>query len=334
MTNSLHGVRFYRHFFGFIFITLVVAFDTVDRSLSLKILPSPRFCETHPPRLFLLPLWPFLSQVPSLVPLLLLHSQHQGFFVLFCFSWALFSVLFFFPRISHRALNAIYTLMTLTCTSLASNFFIELQANIFIVYLTHSEILEHSPSQEMTPTPLYLQSTGLACWIYLQSISHWFLTQGFEQRSLFWEISSWGVWKSCSVFIYVLELERQNQERWMWSRCVHLEFKACEYKVWETSLERSESCSGHYPWPILPPSFIQSIFPTNSHTKPPVCARPIQTPGSWGPQMQNQGDIAPAQMVLQVEEIDIHTHRKMPYFFVFMILSIVRKFFITGIHGL
>ena len=86
VTNSLHGVRFYRHFFGFIFITLVVAFDTVDRSLSLKILPSPRFCETHPPRLFLLPLWPFLSQVPSLVPLLLLHSQHQGFFVLFCFS--------------------------------------------------------------------------------------------------------------------------------------------------------------------------------------------------------------------------------------------------------
>ena len=85
LSARLHGVRFYRHFFGFIFITLVVAFDTVDRSLSLKILPSPRFCETHPPRLFLLPLWPFLSQVPSLVPLLLLHSQHQGFFVLFCF---------------------------------------------------------------------------------------------------------------------------------------------------------------------------------------------------------------------------------------------------------
>jgi len=35
-----------------------------------------------------------------------------------------------------------------------------------------------------------------------------------------------------------------------------------------------------------------------------------------------------------VEEIDINTHRKMPCFFVFMILSIVRKFFITGIHGL
>lgn len=43
--------------------------------------------------------------------------------------------------------------MTLTCTSLASDFFTELQANIFIVYLTHIEILEHSPSQEMTPIP-------------------------------------------------------------------------------------------------------------------------------------------------------------------------------------
>lgn len=61
------------------------------------------------------------------------------------------------------ALNAIYTLITLTCTFLASDFFIELQANIFIVYLTHNEILEHSPSQEMTPTPLYLQPTGLSC---------------------------------------------------------------------------------------------------------------------------------------------------------------------------
>lgn len=88
------------------------------------------------------------------------HSSYytlniRGFFcfVYFSFSWALFSVLFFFPRISHLALNAIYTLMTLTCTSLASDFFTELQANIFIVYLTHIEILEHSPSQEMTPIP-------------------------------------------------------------------------------------------------------------------------------------------------------------------------------------
>lgn len=230
------------------------------------------------------------------------------------------------------ALNAIYTLMTLTCTSLDSDFFIELQTNTFIVYLTHIEILEHSPSQEMTPTPLYFQSTGLECWIYLQSISYWFLTQGFERRSLFWEKSSWGIWKSCSVFIYVLELERQNQERQMWSRCIRLDFTACEYKVRETGLERSESCSGHCPWPILLPSFIQLIFPTNSHTISPVCARP--SPGSWRPQMESQGVIASAQMALQVEEIDINKYRKMPYFFVSMILSVVRKAFITCIRGL
>ena len=118
----------------------------------------------------------------------------------------------------------------------------------------------------------------------------------------------------------------------MWSRCIRLDFTACEYKVRETGLERSESCSGHCPWPILFPSFIQLIFPTNSHTISPVCARP--SPGSWRPQMESQGVIASAQMALQVEEIDINKHRKMPYFFVSMILSVVRKAFITCIRGL
>ena len=50
--------------------------------------------------------------------------------------------------------------------------------------------------------------------------------------------------------------------------------------------------------------------------------------------MESQGVIASAQMALQVEEIDINKHQKMPYFFVSVILSVVRKVFIICIHGL
>ena len=60
VTNNPHGVRFHRHFFWFIFITLVAAFDTGDWALHLETLLPPRSHETHPPLVFLLPLWPFV----------------------------------------------------------------------------------------------------------------------------------------------------------------------------------------------------------------------------------------------------------------------------------
>lgn len=133
LPTTFHGARFNRQFFGFIFIAFVVVFDTrglfpPSWSTALSWIPG----NPHSPGI-LLPPWSFLPMFLCWLCFYLPTNVSVLPWVLSSFSLpSSLEILIYLGGFQCHLL----TLMTLKCTSLASDFFSEIQASIFIAYLS------------------------------------------------------------------------------------------------------------------------------------------------------------------------------------------------------